>query len=87
MNEGLREVNVNGVRYFQADDVERWHRGNVAKAEEWDELSEQVETLRAALSNLRETVDFYTSGDVGIPELADAMNKAFAVLYPTKAPS
>lgn len=90
MTDELREVTVNGVRFFQADDVERWHRGNVAKAEEWDELTERIEwlhervdALKFALDNLRETVDLYVSDDVGMPELAHAMDKAYDALYPS----
>jgi hypothetical protein len=45
-------------------------------------LETRVHDLRAALVNLRETVDLYVSGDVGMPELGDAMDKAYATLYP-----
>ena len=54
MGDALREVTVNGVRYFQASDVERWHRGNVARAEEWDALSERVAELEDALRWIQE---------------------------------
>ncbi len=40
------------------------------------------DSARAALANLRDTVDLYVSDDVGMPEFADAMDQAFAVLYP-----
>lgn len=47
-------------------------------------LHERVDALKLALVNLRETVDLYVSDDVGMPELADAMDKAYAALYPPK---
>ncbi len=63
MSEALREVTVNGVRYFQASDVERWHRGVTAKAEEWDELSERVEAAADTLRDIRAILDAYTDDD------------------------
>lgn len=63
MSEGLREVTVNGVRYFQADDVERWHRGNVAKAEEWEALSERVERFEEALRLIAESYPWIAYSD------------------------
>lgn len=44
----------------------------------------RVDTLKFALATLRETIDLYVSDDVGMPELADAMDKAYAALYPPK---
>lgn len=38
--------------------------------------------MRAALVNLRDTVDAYVCGDVGLPELSDAMDLAYGALYP-----
>lgn len=74
--EHLREVNVNGVRYFQADDVERWHRGMVARAEEWDELSEQVETLEAQLAHAERVLRVISGWNVDLVSTADAISPA-----------
>lgn len=47
-------------------------------------LHERVDTLKFALATLRRTIDLYVSDEVGMPELADAMDKAYAALYPPK---
>lgn len=45
-------------------------------------LVAERDRYRATLANLRDTVDSYVNGDVGIPELGDAMDLSYAALYP-----
>lgn len=52
MSEQLREVVVNGVRFFQAEDVARWHRGATAKAEEWDALEAECAAAKNVIEQL-----------------------------------
>ena len=52
MSEQLREVVVNGVRFFQVDDVERWHRSATANAEERDALEAECAAARNVIEQL-----------------------------------
>lgn len=71
--------------------IRNYHGSPVAKAislsvaQTLVEYANERDALRAALLNLRETVDLYVTDDVGMPELADAMDKAYAVLYPARS--
>lgn len=67
--DALREVTVNGVRYFHADDVERWHRDYIAAVERADEMENALNGI-SALSN------------VGSP-VWEIANAALAIEVPT----
>lgn len=56
MVDELREVTVNGVRFLRADDVERWHRQLVRRAEIYDEAEERAAQLTEFLQH---TLDEY----------------------------
>lgn len=54
MNDAIREITLNGERYYHADDVEVWHRDLVGSAERADALEEENATLREALARMTE---------------------------------
>ena len=80
MSDELREVNVNGVRFLRADDVERWHRGMVARAEEWDDLSERVEAVEAQLAEAERVLKVISGWNPDRVDVATAIQPAIAYL-------
>lgn len=65
MTDEMREITVNGVRYFNADDVERWHRDYVTSVERADALAEA----------LREIAEGDVHGDARYSNWLDALEK------------